>query len=145
MAYIAERGNSYGVRYTYETSTAELRQMGELSHPKEEATNRKSKSSMVAAGTFPDPVLVTVAEFLDGLAAEVVQQNTSGHQTYESTFHHSGISLSPISAAWRCRSSSPYHMEKLYDPEQNALWFVYRGQAGGTTSLKQRFLSGNDP
>ena len=109
MAYITKRGNSYSVRYTYEDEHGKSCDKWESFPTKEEATNRKKQiEHELAAGTFLIPSSVTVAEFLMDWLPKNSVASTSGHpRPTNPIFPPFRISLSPISAAWRCRSSSP--------------------------------------
>ena len=105
MAYITKRGNSYSVRYTYEDEHGKSCDKWESFPTKEEATNRKKQiEHELAAGTFLIPSSVTVAEFLMDWLPKQCSKHKWAPKTYESNL---STILSPISAAWRCRNSSP--------------------------------------
>ena len=108
MAYITKRGNSYSVRYTYEDEHGKSCDKWESFPTKEEATNRKKQiEHELAAGTFLIPSSVTVAEFLMDWLPKQCSKHKWAPKPTNLTFPPSKTSLSPISAAWRCKSSSP--------------------------------------
>ena len=108
MAYITKRGSSYSVRYTYQDEHGKSCDKWESFPTKEEATNRKKQiEHELAAGTFLIPSSVTVAEFLMDWLPKQCSKHKWAPKTYDPIFPPSKTSLSPISAAWRCKNSSP--------------------------------------
>ena len=134
MAYITKRGNSYSVRYTYEDEHGKSCDKWESFPTKEEATNRKKQiEHELATGTFLIPSSVTVAEFLMDWLPKQCSKHKWAPKTYESNLSTIQNLIIPYIGDMEMQKLRPYHMENsLYDPEQNALWLVYRGKEAGT-------------
>ena len=134
MAYITKRGSSYSVRYTYQDEHGKSCDKWESFPTKEEATNRKKQiEHELAAGTFLIPSSVTVAEFLMDWLPKQCSKHKWAPKTYESNLSTIQNLIIPYIGSMEMQKLKPYHIgEPLHDPEQNALWFVYRGQEAGT-------------
>ncbi len=79
MAYSTKRGNSYGVRYTYQDEQGKNCNKWESFPTKEEATNRKKQiEHELANGTFLDSVHHHRQRVFDGVASQTVQQAQVG-------------------------------------------------------------------
>ena len=145
MAYITKRGNSYSVRYTYEDEHGKSCDKWESFPTKEEATNRKKQiEHELAAGTFPIPSSVTVAEFLMDWLPKQCSKHKWAPKTYESNLSTIQNLIIPYIGSMEMQKLKPYHMENLYTTLSKTPCgsYIEGKKQELTEKQKQRFLSG---
>ena len=115
MAYITKRGNSYGVRYTYQDEHGKNCDKWESFSTKDEATNRKKQiEHELAAGTFLIPSTITVREFLMEWLPKQCNKHKWAPQTYQSNLGTIQNLILPYIGDMEMQKLKPYHLEDLY-------------------------------
>ena len=115
MAYITKRGNSYGVRYTYQDEHGKICDKWESFSTKEEATNRKKQiEHELATGTFLIPSTITVREFLMEWLPKQCNKHKWAPQTYQSNLGTIQNLILPYIGDMEMQKLKPYHLEDLY-------------------------------
>ena len=115
MAYITKRGNSFGVRYTYEDEHGKSCDKWESFPTKEEAVKRQKQiEHELATGTFLIPSTVTVAEFLMDWLPKQCSKHKWAPKTYESNLSTIQNLIIPYIGDMEMQKLRPYHMENLY-------------------------------
>jgi len=111
----------------------ELRQVGELSHQRGGNEPKETNRTRTGNGNIPDSIHRDGGRVPHGLAAQAVQQTQVGTQDLRiQPFHHPEPHYPLYRQHGDAKTQALPHGEPLYDPEQNALRFVYRGKEAGT-------------
>ena len=107
--------------------------MGKFFHQRGGNEPKEANRTRAGGWHFSDPVLGDGGRVPDGLAAQAVQQTQVGTQDLRiQPFHHSEPYYPLYRQHGDAETQALPHGKPLYDPEQNALRFVYRGKEAGT-------------
>ena len=145
MAYITKRGNSYGVRYTYQDEQGKNCNKWESFSTKEEATNRKKQiEHELANGTFLIPSTITVKEFLMEWLPKQCNKHKWTPCTYQSNLGTVQNLIIPYIGDMQMQKLKPYHLEDLYATlSKTPCGQYYEGKKQVLSEKQQqRFLSG---
>lgn len=145
MAYITKRGNSYGVRYTYQDEQGKNCNKWESFSTKEETTNRKKQiEHELANGTFLIPSTITVKEFLMEWLPKQCNKHKWAPCTYQSNLGTVQNLIIPYIGDMQMQKLKPYHLEDLYSTlSKTPCGQYYEGKKQVLSDKqKQRLLSG---